>query len=167
MTDEEQVAWRQLAAVLTRLPAALDTQLQRDAQLTHFGYWVLAMLSEAPGRSLRMTDLAARASSSPSRLSHGVTRLVAQGWVRRERSADDGRGQVAVLTDAGWDKLVAAAPGHVAAVRRLVFDGLQPDQVRTLAELCQALLAQVDAAQQPAQPSGSRVETSVPRSHRS
>lgn len=145
LDDEEQAAWRALAAVLTRLPAALDAQLQREARLTHFGYWVLAMLSEAPARSLRMSDLAARAHSSPSRLSHGVTRLVAQGFVRRERSAVDGRGQLAVLTDAGYDKLVASAPGHVEAVRRLVFDGLERGQVAQLAQLCDVLLRQVDA----------------------
>ena len=145
LSDEEQDAWRQLAGVMTRLPAALDAQLQRDAQLTHFGYWVLAMLSEAPGRSLRMSELAARANSSLSRLSHGVTRLVTRGWVRRERSADDGRGQVAVLTDAGWAKLLASAPGHIEAVRSLVFDGLRPDQVCALADLGRALLAQVDS----------------------
>ena len=144
LSDEEQDAWRQLAGVMTRLPAALDAQLQRDAQLTHFGYWVLAMLSEAPGRSLRMSELAARANSSLSRLSHGVTRLVTRGWVRRERSADDGRGQVAVLTDAGWAKLLASAPGHIEAVRSLVFDGLRPGQVCALADLGRALLAQVD-----------------------
>jgi DNA-binding MarR family transcriptional regulator len=146
LTDEEQDAWRQLAGVFTRLPAVLDTQLQRDAGLTHFGYWVLAMLSEAPGRALRMSELAARSNSSLSRLSHGVTRLVAQGWVRRERSPDDGRGAVAVLTDAGWDKLVAAAPSHVEAVRQLVFDALRPEQVPVLAELGRLLLAKVDEA---------------------
>lgn len=149
LTDEEQDAWRALAAVMTRLPATLDAQLQRDAQLTHFGYWVLAMLSEAPGRSLRMSELAARANASLSRLSHGVTRLVAQGWVRRERSTEDGRGQVAVLTPAGWDKLVATAPGHVEAVRSLVFDGLGPGQVGALAEIGRALLARVDDTPSP------------------
>ena len=141
----EQDAWRQLIGVVTRLPAALDAQLQRDARLTHFGFFVLAMLSEAPGRSLRMTELAARSHASLSRLSHGVTRLVAQGWVRRERSPQDGRGQVAILTDAGFDKLAAAAPGHVEAVRRLVFDGLSPEQVRALGDSSRALLARMDA----------------------
>lgn len=144
LTPEEQDAWRQLAALLTRLPAALDGQLQRDAQLTHFGYWVLAMLSEAPDRSLRMSELAAQANSSLSRLSHGVTRLVAQGYVRRHRACDDGRGQVAVLTDAGFAKLEAAAPGHVEAVRRLVFDPLTPEQVCALGTLSRTLLEQVD-----------------------
>jgi DNA-binding MarR family transcriptional regulator len=146
LDDQEQDAWRQLIGLVTRLPAALDAQLQRDARLTHFGYFVLAMLSEAPQRSLRMSELAAQSHSSPSRLSHGVTRLVAQGWVRRERTSADGRGQVAVLTDAGWDKLVATAPGHVEAVRRLVFDGLEPAQLRDLAEVSRLVLARVDAA---------------------
>lgn len=149
LTDDEQDAWRQLAGVMTRLPAVLDAQLQRDAGLTHFGYWVLAMLSEAPGRALRMSELAARSNSSLSRLSHGVTRLVAQGWVRRERAPDDGRGAVAVLTDAGWDKLVAAAPSHVESVRRLVFDALDADQVAVLGQLGRLLLAKVDEATSP------------------
>lgn len=144
LSAEEQQAWRQLAALLTRLPAALDAQLQRDSQLTHFGYFVLAMLSEAPDRSLRMSDLAAQSNSSLSRLSHGVTRLVAQGYVRRHRACDDGRGQVAVLTDAGLAKLEAAAPGHVGAVRTLVFDPLTREQAGALGALSRTLLEQVD-----------------------
>ena len=146
LDDEEQEAWRQLAAVITRLPAALAAQLQRDADLTHFGYWVLAMLSEAPSGSLRMSELAARANSSLSRMSHGVGRLEKQGWVRRERSPDDGRGSVAVLTPAGRAKVEEAAPGHVAEVRRLVFDGLDAEGVRRLAELGRLLAGNIDRA---------------------
>ena len=145
LDDAEQDAWRQLAGVMTRLPAALDAQLQRDADLSHFGYWVLAMLSEAPDRSLRMSELADRANASLSRLSHGVGRLEKQGWVRRERTAQDGRGTVAVLTEQGLAKVVATAPGHVEQVRRLVFDGLDAEDVRRLAELGRTLLRQVDA----------------------
>ena len=144
LDDEEQDAWRQLAAVITRLPAALDAQLQRDAELTHFGYWVLAMLSEAPSGSLRMSELASRANSSLSRLSHGVGRLEKQGWVRRERSSEDGRGSVAVLTEQGRRKIEEAAPGHVAEVRRLVFDGLDAEGVRRLAEIGRLLAANID-----------------------
>lgn len=144
LTDEEQAAWRQLAAVITKLPAALDAQLQRDADLSHFGYWVLAMLSEEPTGQLRMSELAARANSSLSRLSHGVARLEKQGWVRRERSADDGRGSVAVLTPQGRAKIEQAAPGHVAEVRRLVFDGLDADGVRRLAEIGRLLAAPLE-----------------------
>jgi DNA-binding MarR family transcriptional regulator len=144
LDDDQQRAWRRLVAVAMLLPAALDAQLQRDAGLTHFAYLVLAMLSEAPGRALRMTQLAARANSSQSRLSHVVGRLEERGWVRRERSSEDARGNVAVLTEAGWDKVVASAPGHVAAARCYIFDSLAPAQVRQLDKICTAALARLD-----------------------
>ena len=140
----EQRAWRSFLAMSALLPGALDQQLQREAEMGHSSYIVLAMLSEAPGRSLRMSDLAARANSSPSRLSHTVTRLEERGWVRRERSAEDGRGNVAHLTEDGWDLVVATAPGHVAAVRRYVFDALSCEQVSQLEEIAGAVLATLD-----------------------
>ena len=132
LTDEEQQAWRPFAALLFRLPAALDAQLQRDAQITHFEYMVLISLSEAPDRSLRMSDLAAMASGSLSRLSHVVSRLERRGWVRREPCPGDGRFINAVLTDEGWEKVVATAPGHVEAVRKLIVDALTPEEFRAL-----------------------------------
>jgi DNA-binding MarR family transcriptional regulator len=144
LDDEQQRAWRKLAAMMTLLPAALDTQLQRDSDLPHFAYYVLAMLSEAPGRALRMSVLAARSSSSPSRLSHTVSRLESRGLVHRRRADDDGRGQVAELTREGYACLAAAAPGHVQEVRRLVFDGLAPAQVSELDRVCTRLLATLD-----------------------
>jgi DNA-binding MarR family transcriptional regulator len=144
LDDDEQRAWRRLATVMTLLPAALDAQLQRDATLTHFAYFTLAMLSEAPGRALRMSELAARSSSSPSRLSHTIARLESRGWVRRQRASEDGRGQIAELTDEGYAALVATAPGHVAAVREYVLDALTPAQVGQLNELCEALLTKLD-----------------------
>jgi len=147
LTDAQQHAWRRLAAVTMLLPAALESQLQRDADLTHFGYWVMAMLSEAPDRSVRMSELAARSNGSQSRLSHLVARLESRGWVRRERSDADGRGFIAVLTDAGYAKVVRTAPGHVDEVRSLVFDALTPDQVAQLDEICEALLGQLHAPQ--------------------
>ena len=140
LDEDEQRTWRNFLATSELLYAALDRQLQRDAGIAHASYVVLAMLSEAPGRSLRMSDLAARANSSPSRLSHAVARLQERGWIRREPAPKDGRGTVAVLTDAGWDMLVATAPGHVAAVREHLFDRLTPDQVRCLGEVCAAVL---------------------------
>ncbi|SDY94598.1 DNA-binding transcriptional regulator, MarR family [Micromonospora pattaloongensis] len=144
LTDDEQRAWRRLGAVMTLLPAALDAQLQRDAELTHFGYWVLAMLSEAPGRAARMSELAALANGSQSRLSHLIAKLEQRGWVRRERASDDGRGSVAVLTEAGYHKVVATAPGHVAQVRALLFDTLTAAQVAQLDEICTAVLTRLD-----------------------
>jgi len=140
LDDEEQQIWRRFAAMITLLPAALESQLQRDEQLTHFGYWAMAMLSEAPGRSLRMSELALLANGSQSRLSHLITRLEEKGWVRRERVGEDGRGYVAVLTDEGYAKVVAAAPGHVDEVRRLLFDRLSPEQLRVLGEISTAVL---------------------------
>jgi DNA-binding MarR family transcriptional regulator len=144
LSADEQRAWRRLAAVTMLLPAALESQLQRDADLTHFGYWVLAMLSEAPGRSVRMSELAAISHGSQSRLSHLVARLEEQGWVRRERADGDGRGFLAVLTDAGLAKVTATAPGHVEEVRRRVFDVLTPAQIAQLDQICAAILAAPD-----------------------
>ncbi len=140
LDDDEQQTWRSFLATSELLYGALDRQLQRDAGITHASYVVLAMLSEAPGRSLRMNELAALANSSPSRLSHAVARLQDRGWIRREPAPGDGRGTVAVLTDAGWDMLVRTAPGHVTAVREHLFDRLTPEQVTTLGEICAAVL---------------------------
>lgn len=140
LTNDEQYAWRRLLAMNRLLFDALDRQLIADAGLPHAYYMILAMLSEAPERSLRMTELAGLTNSSQSRLSHAVARLEEAGWVRRARCATDRRGQVAVLTDAGYAVLVAAAPGHVAAVRETLFDRLTPTQVRQLTEICTAVL---------------------------
>ncbi|MBD0273288.1 MAG: MarR family transcriptional regulator [Acetobacteraceae bacterium] len=140
LSDEQQQAWRRFVQVLIKMPAALEAQLQRDAGLTHMGYMVLATLSERDDRRLAMSRLAKLASASLSRLSHVVARLEAQGWVRRERDSEDGRVQIAVLTDAGYAKLVDSAPGHAEAVQQLLFDRLTPAQVRQLARLADALL---------------------------
>lgn len=141
LTAEQQAAWRPLVALLFRLPAALDAQLQKDAGISHFEYLVLSSLSEAPGRTLRMSDLAAMASGSLSRLSHVVSRLEARGWVRREACPGDGRFINAVLTSGGWAKVAATAPGHVAAVRRLLVDTLTPEEFRALGAISEQVLS--------------------------
>lgn len=140
LSDEQQQAWRRFVQVLIKMPAALEAQLQRDAGLTHMGYMVLSTLSEREDRRLPMSRLAKLASASLSRLSHVVARLEAQGWVRRERDPEDGRVQIAVLTDAGYAKVVDSAPGHAEAVQQLLFDRLTPAQMRQLARLADALL---------------------------
>ncbi|MEV0895901.1 MarR family transcriptional regulator [Actinoplanes sp. NPDC049802] len=140
LTDEQQQAWRQVVEVLVRVPAAIEAQLQRDAGLTHMGYLVLMTLSERPDRRLAMSKLARRACASLSRLSHVVARLEEKGWVRRERDAEDGRVQIAVLTETGWEKVVESAPGHAEAVQQLIFDRLTPAQARQLAKVAEALL---------------------------
>ena len=149
LTDDETQSWLALAGVLVRLPAELDAQLQRDAGISHFEYQVLAGLSEAPDRTLRMSELALFANGSLSRLSHVAKRLEDRGWLRREPDPDNGRFTVATLTEAGWAKVVGSAPAHVATVRRLVFDPLTPAQVRQLHEIGHRILAATDDAGRP------------------
>jgi DNA-binding MarR family transcriptional regulator len=144
LDDDEQRAWRSLAAVLLKVPSALEQQLQRDAGIGHFDYFVLALLSEAPDRSLRLSELAGQANASLSRLSHVVTRLQKRGWVERRPCPDDARATFATLTDSGVEKVVATAPGHVERVRTLVFDGLGEQGVEELRRVCEALLEGVD-----------------------
>ncbi len=144
LTADERGAWMALAGLLIKLPAALDAQLQRDAGLSTFEYLVLSGLSEAPDRTRRMSDLAGYANGSLSRLSHVVTRLEQRGWVRREPCRGDRRATNAVLTEAGWDKVVASAPGHVATVRRLVVDALTAAQTRHLRDIGQRILRRID-----------------------
>lgn len=141
---DQQRAWLRLAGLLIKLPAALDTQLQRDAGVSHFEYMVLSQLSEAPNRTLRMSQLAELANGSLSRLSHVVKRLELKGWVRRQPCVEDGRATNAVLTDDGWEKVVRTAPGHVATVRSLVIDPLSPDELARFGDLVGTLLARVD-----------------------
>src|SRR5690348_2590679 len=144
LSDEEQQTWRGVLAVNQLLFEALDRQLQADAGIPHGYYVLLAMLSEAPGRRMRMTELAYVTGSSQSRVSHAVSRLEEAGWVRREKVPDDRRGSRAVLTDAGYEMVTRAAPGHVAAVRANLFDLLSPEQVRLLSEMCAAVLGKLD-----------------------
>ncbi|MFF4194126.1 MarR family winged helix-turn-helix transcriptional regulator [Nonomuraea sp. NPDC001831] len=139
LDPDEQQTWRDFLAAGQLINEALDRQLQREAGMPHTYYMILVALSEAPGRSMRMSELAARAQSSQSRLSHAVARLEERGWVRRERCPADGRGNLAVLTDEGFATLAAAAPGHVEEVRRSLFDVLTPEQVRELGAICSAV----------------------------
>jgi DNA-binding MarR family transcriptional regulator len=144
LDPEERQSWLALISMLIRLPAALDTQLQRDAGISHFEYQVLAGLSEAPERTLRMSVLAIFAEGSLSRLSQVVARLERRGWVSRRPDPQDGRYTLATLTDTGWDKVVATAPGHVEAVRGLVFDPLTKTQIRQLREIGRRVMHAID-----------------------
>jgi DNA-binding MarR family transcriptional regulator len=135
LTPQEEHAWIGVTALMWLLPGPLDAQLRRDSGLNLFDYYVLSSLSMAEGRRRRMSDLAVQANASPSRVSNVVGRLEARGWVTRQSQEHDRRSTVATLTDAGWDKVVAAAPGHVAAVRRLLIDRLSPPQLAALAEV--------------------------------
>jgi DNA-binding MarR family transcriptional regulator len=135
LTEEQQCAWRSLAAVLQLLPVALDRQLQDEAGVSHTYYMILAMLSEAPEHQMRMSQLARLVSASQSRLTHAVNRLEERGWVARCPSPEDKRGQVASLTSQGFEVLVTMAPGHVREVRRRIFDVLTPQQATELGRI--------------------------------
>lgn len=144
LTSDERHAWLTLVGVMMRLPSTLDAQLQRDAGLTHFEYMVLAGLSEAPDRTRRMSDLAGFTESGLPRLSQVVGRLEKRGWVRRSPDPSDGRITLAALTDDGWEKVVQTAPGHVEAVRTLVFDPLTKAQSRQLGDIGQRIMHAID-----------------------
>jgi DNA-binding MarR family transcriptional regulator len=141
---DERAAWLRLVAVVELLPGALDAQLRRDSRLSHFEYFVLAMLSEAAERRLRMTSLAQRTNATLPRLSHVIARLEARGLVERFPCPEDRRATNARLTAAGLDAVVAAAPGHVGAVRELVLDPLSRDQLGELTAIGEALLTRLD-----------------------
>ncbi|KRC37654.1 MarR family transcriptional regulator [Oerskovia sp. Root918] len=144
LSPRELRTWMRLQAVSELLPGVLDAQLQRDAHLTHFEYLVLAMLSEAQDRTLRMTDLALKTNATLPRLSHVVKRLEGRGYVERTPCPEDRRATLAVLTDAGWAKVVATAPGHVGTVREHIIDRLTPEQVEQLDGIARAILESLD-----------------------
>jgi DNA-binding MarR family transcriptional regulator len=144
LSRDELAAWVRLAALLELLPPVLDSQLRRDAELTSFEYYVLAMLSEAPERTLRMTALAAQTNSTLPRLSHVVRRLEDRGLVERLPCPEDGRATNARLTGAGWQKVQKAASGHVANVRQHVIDALTPEQLHQVTAIIDALLPRLD-----------------------
>ncbi|MCW0213841.1 MAG: MarR family transcriptional regulator [Pseudonocardia sp.] len=145
LTDDEQAAWLAFRAATTLLDGALDRQLQREAGMPLAYYQILAMLSEVPGRTLRMSELADITQSSQSRISHAVARLERQGWVRRRPCQDDRRSTFAELTPAGMTALAEAAPGHVRTVRQNMFDALSAEQVGQLAAICHAMLGPLTA----------------------
>lgn len=144
LDPEERAAWVRLVAVSELLPGVLDAQLRRDSDLSHFDYFVLAMLSESPERTLRMTSLAQRTNATLTRLSHAVRRLEERGLVERFPCPEDGRATNARLTTKGWDAVVEAAPGHVENVRRHVIDALTPEQLDQLRAIGDALLPRLD-----------------------
>jgi DNA-binding MarR family transcriptional regulator len=137
---EEQKTWRAWLYSTMLLQDRLDRELTHETGISHAYYEILVQLSEAPGRALRMSQLADRSLSSRSRLSHAVSRLEERGWVRRQICEEDGRGQLAVLTDEGFAALEAAAPVHVESVRSHLFDQLSPEQIAALRDIGETLL---------------------------
>ena len=144
LDDEERAAWLGLVRLITKLPPALDAQLQRDTGVSFFEYSVLAMLSEQPDRTLRMSHLATLTAASLSRLSHVAKRLETNGLLRRALDPEDGRCTNAILTDTGLELVTKTAPAHVTEVRELVIDAVTPAQLRQFRQATERILAQVD-----------------------
>ena len=144
LTEDEQRAWRALVAIVMLLPHALDTQLDRDAKLSHFEYGALALLSEAPNQTLRMSQLAALTDASLSRLSHVASRLEARGAITRTTCPQDRRANNATLTPIGLALVTKAAPGHVRRVRELIFDQLTGEQVGQLEVIAEQVRRTLD-----------------------
>lgn len=140
LTDDQQRTWRSFLAAFRHIETSLDRQMQRDAAMPLAYYLILAMLSEAPDRTLRMSELAAKVDASPSRLSHSMDRLERQGLVERQRCSGDRRGIEARLTPAGYDVVLTSAPGHAEQVMKTMFDRLTPVQVAQLADISTAIL---------------------------
>jgi len=139
LSSHEQSVWRAYLTMTRVVSETLERQLQQDAGMPHTYYMILAMLSEAPDRTLRMSELAVITGTSQSRLSHAASRLEEAGWIERRRCPTDKRGFLATLTDVGWDVLVRTAPGHVEAVRRALFDPLTSKQVEQLLSIADAI----------------------------
>lgn len=144
LTEDQLDAWKKFVAVVELLPGVLDGQLQRDAELSHFEYFVLAMLSEAPSRTLRMTALAAATNATLPRLSHVASRLEKKGYLERTPCLEDKRATNAHLTTTGFDKVVATAPGHVGTVRDNIIDPLTAADVADLDRIMGKILDTLD-----------------------
>jgi DNA-binding MarR family transcriptional regulator len=143
LSDEQQQAWRTYLEMTAALAERIERDLQSAAGMPHAYYMILAMLSEAPGGSMRMHQLADVVQASQSRLSHAVSRLEENGWVRREQAKGDRRGQLAILTDDGLARLVEVAPSHAKTVRAIMFDPLSDRQLRQFQEICTTVLARM------------------------
>ncbi|MDT5151755.1 MAG: hypothetical protein QOI01_3488 [Mycobacterium sp.] len=144
LTAAQLEAWQAITLLFALLPAALETQLQRDAQLRYVEYYVLAGLSDQPDHTMRISELAGLTNAELSRLSHLITRLQRRGYVRREPDPNDGRYTNAVLTEAGYNHLVAAAPGHVATVLGLVIDTLDDTALSALQDSAERITARIN-----------------------
>lgn len=146
LSAEELDSWLSVVRLITWLPWSIDQQLQSDSRLGMVEYQVLAVLSESPKRTKRMSSLAEVTNASLSRLSRVVKRLEERGLVRRELDPTDGRFTNAILTEDGFQALAEAAPGHVAHVRSLVIDRLSPERLRRLGRDADRILSGIDTS---------------------
>jgi DNA-binding MarR family transcriptional regulator len=140
LDEKEQRAWRAFIAAQRVVNSRIEQQMQRDAGIPHTYFEILVRLADSQYGRLRMSELAVATLGSRSRLSHAVSRLEQCGWVRREGIETDRRGQVAIITEQGRQKLTDTAPGHVETVRQAVFDALSPEQIAQLHDICGTLV---------------------------
>ena len=140
LSDEQQRVWRAFLRMSGQLNDCVERDMQQTGEMPHAYYLILAMLSESPDRSLRMNQLAGAVRSSQSRISHAVSRLEEAGWVRRIPAPGDRRGQVAELTEPGYDRLRELAPQHAEVVRSIMFDPLTPQQLANFEDICATIL---------------------------
>jgi len=134
LTEEQDFTWRAVWSLMTWLPAKLDRQLREDTGLSLYEYYALSQLSEAPDRSIRLSELAGITNMTLSHLSRVMARMEKAGWVERQPDPVDGRYTLGILTDTGMDKVEEMAPGHVEAVQQAIFDQLTDQQARALGE---------------------------------
>ena len=144
LTDTEQVVWRDWLAATARI----NEQLNADLVPFHLDlneYEVLVVLSESPGRRIRMSQLAEGSNQSRSRLTHTVGRMERAGLITRETASEDRRGVVAILTDKGFELLKRAAVEHVASVRHVLIDPIDPADLAAMGRAMKAVLAVADS----------------------
>lgn len=134
LTEDEDFTWRAVWSLMTWLPVKLDAQLREDHGLSLYEYYALSQISEAPDRAIRLSELAGITNMTLSHLSRVISRMMKAGWVERVTDPEDGRYTLGQLTDAGMDKVVEMAPGHVEAVRKAIFDQLTEEQMQALGE---------------------------------
>lgn len=147
LTEPEERAWRALQFMQMRLEGALARQLAAESGLSYPDYVVLVALTDQPEGRMRLFELGDVLGWEKSRLSHHVTRMTGRGLVSKEKCPTDGRGAFVAVTDAGREEIEAAAPGHVAMVRRLFVDPLSPEQIEAMADIADTVLAAYERAE--------------------
>lgn len=144
LSSREERAWRALQVMHMRLEAELARQLAADSGLSYPDYLVLVVLTDRPDGRMRLFELADVLEWEKSRLSHHVGRMADRGLVKKEKCDSDRRGAYVVVTRRGRKEIAAAAPSHVAAVRRLFVDLLTPAQLDAIGEAAEIVLAALD-----------------------
>ncbi|MEU5153812.1 MarR family transcriptional regulator [Glycomyces sp. NPDC021274] len=144
LSPREQHAWRAYIRLNQKLFARLGSELQTQSKLSGADFAILVALTDEPADRLRFQELAKAVDFEQSRLSHQIARMVKRGLVAREECAEDGRGAFVTITDQGREAIEAAAPKHVAAVRRLVLDAISPEELDTLGDIATRIVKHLD-----------------------